>query len=414
MHIWKKLFTPFSTIKKWCHSPQKKIKASIQKKRQLLIEEVTRTLDSDSSLDVGQDIDLINHFDQILEMQETPFIIVCIKAGAISILILILLTIIPTSLLPSLLSSPGFIEVNTNAIEMTLTEDFDWSGSISTAEGAPLILSRFSDIDSLNPPELSAQISSSLFQIEPAGKGELKSLFIPKGAKLWLEWDRSNHLVTIVIGANSPTTPQDKTVHAAFKLNGRTRFIGIDNEIKVRNPLPCPFDEKCTIPRSAIVSTPLDKTPSLQLQITSPLIFSGLEVNNISFSKHDNTDQKKRIRCTIINGRLQLQGDTEPRIIHKGECIHVRSKKGIVRIEKIQTINNKGNIMQTTSPDQGFQVWYRGDTQSVKIGTQKFTQELTPNLLVWLATHPTIKFITAIAATLLAAFAGIVIVRVRK
>ncbi len=380
----------------------------IYKAREKILEKIIKKLADNPEMDVRKDLEKINQLEQILDMQKKSALADFFKGIGWIIALLVIMAFIPSSAV--LLSTPGFIDVRSKAITVTLAEDFEWTGSVLMAMNKPFVLSHFSELSSSSPPELDMKLDSKLLKMTSNGEAHLESLFIPKGAKIWLEWGGDNQYLSIVAAPNSPLLGDDLFVRAEFKLEGDIEFVVSGSKVINRESLPCPMDENCSLPRSVTVISDLQNVPRIQISVISPLVFDGIDIESFSFSKYIlNSSANQRVRCSVVSGRFQLRGDSERRELRSGECINLKSSSGTLRIESsVLKLKNSELISQK----QEFELWYRGDVNSMKVGTAGFNQELTPAVLNWIMSVPGVGIIWSILGVLLGT--GLVVVRVMK
>jgi hypothetical protein len=371
----------------------------IKEEEKALLENVTLRLGKNPSAPVSEELRQLDNLSTVLDLQRS------IKMGAYGMVVIVTIGILAIAAFIPGLPTPGHIEVQSTSVEITLSKDFDWSGTLRTIDNSPILLSQFTQIDSPQIPELAQPLNSDVVQITSLSTASLESLFIPAGAKLWLEWDEQEGVLIFIMTPSSPAVSNDLVVRAEFKHAGKTRFVMGDKKPMVREPLTCPMEDNCILPRRTLVSAPLGQTPRIRLDTSDLVNLAGLEASQFSFSKYTLEDSKRNGgRCTVTSGKYQLRGSHAASNLHKGECIYVKSVVGAMGIEM--------PIVKNVTTPQSLHIWYQGMVKSMRVGTQAFTQEQTPKLLAYLIGIPAVSTIGSILGVLLAT--GFAVIRVKQ
>lgn len=371
----------------------------IKEQEKALLENVTLRLGKDPSAPVSEALRQLDNLSTVLELQRS------IKMGAYGMVVIVTIGILAIAAFIPGLPTPGHIEVQSTSVEITLSKDFDWSGTLRTMDKNPILLSQFTQIDSPQRPELTQPLDSDVLQITSLSTASLESLFMPAGTKLWIEWDEQERVLIFIMTPSSPAVSDELVVRAEFKHAGETRFVMGDKAPLVRQPLTCPMEDNCILPRRTLVSAPLGQTPRIRLYTRDLVSLAGLEVSQFSFSKYTLEDSKRNGgRCTATSGEYQLRGSHAASNLHKGECIHVKSIEGAMGIEM--------PMQESVTDPQRLQIWYQGMVKSMRVGSQAFTQEQTPKLLPYLIGIPAVSIIGSILGVLLAT--GFAVIRVKQ
>ncbi|ABG40957.1 hypothetical protein Patl_2441 [Paraglaciecola sp. T6c] len=371
----------------------------IKEKEKALLESVTLRLGKDPSAPVSEALRQLDNLSTVLELQRS------IKMGAYGMVVIVTIGILAIAAFIPGLPTPGHIKVQSTSVEITLSKDFDWSGTLRTMDKNPILLSQFTQIDSPQIPELTQPLDSDVLQITSLSTASLESLFMPAGTKLWIEWDEQERVLIFIMTPSSPAVSDELVVRAEFKHAGETRFVMADKAPLVRRPLTCPMEDKCILPRRTLVSAPLGQTPRIRLHTRDLVSLAGLEASQFSFSKYTLEDSKRNGgRCTVTSGEYQLRGSHAASNLHKGECIHVKSIEGAMGIEM--------SMQESVTDPHRLQIWYQGMVKSMRVGSQAFTQEQTPKLLAYLIGIPAVSIIGSILGVLLAT--GFAVIRVKQ
>lgn len=401
--MFKYLRHPLLTLEKILWSKEhKKIRSAnrrIRAEEVQLLKNISTSLGDDPSINVSEKLRQLDNLSQVLDLQRK------IKLGEygkwvfITVCVLALLAQLPG------LPTPGHVEVQSKAVEITLSEDFEWSGTLNTIADGSILLSQFTNIYSPQSTELSLPLEPGVLELSSTSRASLESLFIPKGARLWLEWNEKQSALIFIMTTSTPNVSDELAVTAEFKLDGDSHFVIANGETNERQAIPCPMEDECSIPRRVLVSSTLGETPRIRL-ITNGLVdLAGIEANQFSFSKYTLDDTKRNGgRCTVTAGEYQMRGSNVASSLRKGECMLVNSIEGSMGIEM--------PIREGTDQKQGFQVWYHGMIESMKVGTPEFTEERTPNLLAFLLGIPGVSTIGSILGVILAT--GFAVIRVRQ
>jgi hypothetical protein len=303
-------------------------------------------------------------------------------------------------------SIPGNVDVKTKMTEFTLIEDYQWTGAINAQQRKPILFSNFEYLYSPNIPELTLEATGQVLSTKAEGKAILESLAIPSGTRVKAEWDKKQKLLTLSFLPSHTTVDVKATVRAEYLFTGATDFISENLEgsiIHQREAVLCEFEGNCFASRSLIVSSPLATSPEIRMYIDSEVDLYGFEISQFSFSQLTAQNSlRRRNRCMILSGEYWLRGYEQSTPLRRGECVKVTSQKGTLSIQ----------LDETTDDSSSMNVWYQGEIDKIVVGTPDFTTDKSPQIFVWVISHPNIKIIISILSALLAA--GLVIIRIRK
>jgi hypothetical protein len=387
----------YRRLKRW--KQLSKANERIEEEEKALLENVTLRLGKNPSAPVSEELRQLDNLSTVLDLQRK------IKLGTYGVVVIVTIGILAIAAFIPGFSTPGHIEVQSTSVEITLSKGFDWSGTLKTIDNSSILLSQFTQIDSPQIPGLTQPLDSDVLQITSLSTASLESLFMPAGTKLWLEWDEQERVLIFIMTPSSPAVSDELAVRAQFKHAGETRFVMGDKAPLVRQPLTCPMEDNCILPRRTLVSAPLGQTPRIRLHTRDLVNLAGLEASQFSFSKYTLEDSKRNGgRCTVTSGEYQLRGSHAASNLHKGECIYVKSDEGAMGIEMPMQEND-------TDP-QSLQIWYQGMVKSMRVGSQAFTQEQTPKLLAYFIGIPAVSIIGSILGVLLAT--GFAVIRVKQ
>ena len=402
----------FSELSFWVKKPQKKVKRVLIRRLRLrrdnriirdqekrLLETTILTLGKSSSADVSKQLRQLDNTSLVLEKQIKWKIT---EYGSLVIGLICLLFI--AAILPGF-STPGHVQVRSSAVELVLSEDFEWVGDMRVLDNESVLLSHFSTVDSAQAPKLHSAIESELLDVKASDSAVLESLFIPQGTRLWLELDEQENDLVFVFSSEASAVSEDSTVRAGFRLFGEAHFAFDEKDTQTRDAIPCPTGEDCRIGRRVLIAAKLSNVPRIRIPTLSQVDLVGIQAKRVSFSKFLYGNTKRQMnRCTVSAGTYQFRGEQHADSLRRGECIIVESEEGFVGIDLLRD--------EETSEKLALQVWYHGIIESVKVGTIGFTEEKTPTLLTFILGYPGAREIGSILGVILAA--SFALVRIKK
>jgi hypothetical protein len=346
--------------------------------------------------DVSDKIEIIEQLQKVVEWNRPSYLSTVIFLAVTILFILIALTITSSQSLS--LATPGYISVNTKTVNIVLTEDVNWNGKSRIADKS-ITTTNFRVLASESYPQIEHVLDDGYSNVDSGIGGELTSLFIPKGSRIWVHHDLNNNELKIDISNDS--TKLDNIVESTvtFKLFGDLSVGHSKNKAKHFPQRKCPASfVNCRLPRIVKLSGFGANMLSIAIPIAESFKLDGIGAKKLSFSDFAvGPSAIGQLNCAIDSGNFQLLSNKEPVSLNKGDCL------------SLESTNNRFSIVSSvTSP---MEVRFYGDITSLLLGTPEFNNQQTPKLLGWLLALPGIREIGALFAGIIAII-GIIITTV--
>lgn len=392
-----------SKIESSTSTPKTDSWAALQHQEKLLRQSILQSLGKGekNKQAVADNIEKIEQIRKILHWQKETYLGNLAKGIAIFLLVLVALAVVPSNTFS--MSTPGYINVNAMTIKVVLAEDLDWSGNIEFSANIPLSLSQFDTLNSPNHPEISLPLEAKFAKLSSSQGGVLSTLYLPKGTKVWIDWDSVRGVLKIDAIDNMTHMASAKTASASFKMFGQVHANVGGNIEESRTARKCPRAfESCRIPRVVNVSGLTGNGLSLSLPLSNRFQFDNFIVESLSFSDFElNHSPKNRLRCSMQGGHYKLRGDLESTIVSQSDCLSVISQPSRLSIDG--------------QNENALNVEFFGQVESLLVGSPEFNDERVPNMLNWLLAVPGVKDVGALFAAILATFGLILsIVGIKK
>jgi hypothetical protein len=368
--------------------------ASIIAREKSLKIEVIKALASHRQERVEEKLLVIEQLQKVIEWHRHSYLMKFILLAFALVCVLIVFAIIPSNSLS--FSTPGYLDVSTQSVNLTLTEDLSWSGNVLLKKQQAIAVENFSELHSGNYPQIDLKLNADYTLISPQNGGVLTSLFIPKSSKIWLTQNVSNQVLKIDISSNSHRINNELETTLTVKLYGDLLIGRSKSNRQTYRARKCPANfQNCQIPRLVSLTGNRAEMLSITLPLNDELELSGIGLKNLSFSDFQlSASPIQTLRCAIEKGHFQLSSNAVPISLTKGDCVGVVSD------------SNRFSILST--PSLPINVKFFGELESLLLGTPEFNNQQTPSLLNWLIALPSAREIGALFAGIIAVI-GIII-----
>ncbi|WP_158770572.1 hypothetical protein [Paraglaciecola sp. L1A13] len=363
--------------------------ASIVAREKSLKIEVVKALASGRYERVKEKLLVIEQLQKVMEWHRHSYLMKFSIMASALLSILVFLAVIPSNSLS--LSTPGYLDISTQSVNFTLSEDLNWSGNALLSKHRAIAVENFRELHSGNHPQIDLKIDANYTLLLSQNGGGLTSLFIPRGSKIWLTKNVSEQVLKIDISTDTDQLDSKAETKLTVKLYGDLLIGPTKSSQQTYRARRCPANLKnCQIPRLVSLTGGRAELLRITLPLNDELDITGIGLKNLSFSDFQLSPSPiQTLRCAIDIGRFQLSSDAAPISINKGECVGLVSD------------SNRFSIL--SAPSLPIKVKFFGEITSLLLGTPEFNNQQTPSMLNWLLALPSAREIGAL-------FAGIITV----